>query len=75
MSGVIKRRGDEGQRGKERWRTEEDGGGGKKKKKRDEDRKKWKQEQAQALLHQTGYCPRTFLWYKMSAPFCLKVYF
>ena len=23
MSGVIKRRGDEGQRGKERWRTEE----------------------------------------------------
>lgn len=25
MSGVIKRRGDEGQRGKERWRTEGDG--------------------------------------------------
>lgn len=24
MSGVIKRRGDEGQRGKERWRTEGD---------------------------------------------------
>lgn len=27
MSGVIKRRGDEGQRGKERWRTEEKEGG------------------------------------------------
>lgn len=41
MSGVIKRRGDEGHRGKERWRTEGDGGdggGG------DGDRKEWKQE-------------------------------
>lgn len=65
-------KGREGRRGGGQRRTE---GGEKKKKKRDEDRKKWKQEQAQALLHQTGYCPRTFLWYKMSAPFCLKVYF
>lgn len=43
MSGVIKRRGDEGQRGKERWRTEGDAGI-KKKRARERDRKKWDQE-------------------------------
>lgn len=59
MSGVIKRRGDEGQRGKKRWRTEEKEGGDAGKRS-DEDRKKWEQERARALLLQTGYYPRTF---------------
>lgn len=43
MSGVIKGRGDEGQRGKERWRTE--GGGG--------------QGRVHCLLHKTRQRPRT----------------
>lgn len=41
MSTVIKRRGDEGQRGKERWRTE--GDAGIKRKKRQTRKQKWEQ--------------------------------
>lgn len=67
MSGVIKRWGDEGQRGKERWRTE--GDVGKRERGRDGDRKEWKREWARPLLPQTWYCPGTFLWHKMSVPF------
>lgn len=64
MSGVIKRRGDEGQRGKERWRTER-GEQGKEEEEREmgTERKKERsgdRNELGSLLLQTGYCPRTF---------------
>lgn len=55
MSRVIKRRGDEGQRGKERWRTE--GDAGIKRKKRQTRNQRW--EQGWSLLLHSGCCPTT----------------
>lgn len=70
MSGVIKRRGDEGQRGKERWRTEGDVG------EKNEERERWGQRRRSGNRNELGlYYSRLdiaqehFLWHKMSVPF------
>lgn len=78
MSEVIKRRGDEGQRGKERWRTEGDAGG--KKEEREREREMGTEKvgtgTSVAFITPDWILPRNIFYYiKYLSLFCLKVYF